>query len=189
MIAMLRSSIGCPGAAPGGKVLHHGLHAIKAFGKDRVGGFGGLEFLPQRAQVAADVGGQKPEDAVGGGAFGIQHRGRSVGCAVRGMDRRVAGVDFDQIMQDQHADHAVDLHAGARLIGQHQRIKRQMPGMFARVFGARAVADGGGAQHGLQAVGLVQKGQLPGQTVCHVCWAARWRVSAKPRSGGASHNR
>ncbi len=56
-------------------------------------------------------------------------------------------------------------HAGPGLIGQHQRIKRQMPGMFARILGARAIGQRRGAQDRFQPVRLVQKGELRGQPV------------------------
>ena len=79
--------------------------------------------------------------------FGGLCLGTAMGLAVLRMDRHVAHVDFHQIMQDQHPDHAVDIDAGRGLIGQHQRIKRQMPGMFARILAPRAVDKGGGTQH------------------------------------------
>ena len=57
--------------------------------------------------------GQEAEDPVGGACFGGLGRGTGMGLTVLRMDRHVAHVDLDQIMQDQHPDHAVDIHAGA----------------------------------------------------------------------------
>jgi hypothetical protein len=54
-----------------------------------------------------------------------------MGLAVLGMDRHITNVDFHKVMDQEHADHAVDLDLGVGLIGQDEGIKRQVPRMFA----------------------------------------------------------
>ena len=90
-----------------------------------------------------------------------------MGLAVLGMDRHITDVDFHKVMDQEHADHAVDLDLGAGLIGQDEGIKRQMPRMFARVFRAGAIDKGRGAQDRLEAISLVEKGKLGVKTVGH----------------------
>jgi hypothetical protein len=83
-----------------------------------------------------------------------------MGRAIGGMDRHIAGVDLDQIMQDQHPDHPVDPHPGPGLIGKRHGIKRQVPAVFGGIFAPRAVAKPAGTQHRFQPVGLVEKAEL-----------------------------
>ena len=131
-----RDVVGYPGAAAAFDIVHHRLHPVQRLGKDRVGGRRRLELFPQRAQLCPQVGWQQPKDAVCSAGFCLGRIRRRVGKAVCRVDRYIAHVDLDQIVQDQHPDHPVDAHIGAGLISQHHRIKRQMPAVFARVFPA-----------------------------------------------------
>ena len=180
--------IGDPRPAAGLQVGHHRLDAVERFGKAGVGCFGGFEFVPEGAELLRDVGGKKPEDAVGGAPFGGLRCIAGMGLPIRRMDRHIAHVDFDQVMDQQHADHAVDLHARPGLIGQNHRVKRQMPGMFARIFRPRPVAERGGAQHGFQAVRFVQKGELRRQPVRYRPVRLGGHVSATLHPGGGARN-
>ena len=55
---------------------------------------------------------------------GIRRRGLGDGQAFHVMiqvDRLIARVDLDQVVQDQHPHHPVDPHPLGRLVGQHHR--------------------------------------------------------------------
>ena len=76
-----------------GEVLIGRLEAVERLGETGVGGFGGFEFIPERAQICGLIGGQEREDARGGGLFGVGDGG-AVGI---GIERRVARVDLDVV--------------------------------------------------------------------------------------------
>ncbi len=82
-----------------------------------------------------------------------------MGLTVGRVQRHVAHVDLDQVMQDQHADGAVDIDAGLGLPLHHHRIEGQVPAMLGTVFLPRQVVERIRPLDRLQPVGLDQKVQ------------------------------
>ena len=155
--------IGDPAAPARGDVLHHRLRPVQRLGKDRIRGLVLLELGPQRAERLPLRIGQEAKDTRGGGRFGGKLRGTMMGGAIGGMDRHIAGVDLDQIMQNQHADDATDLDARPGIPRQNQRIKRKMPAVLGAVLVTRGITKRAGAIDRFQLIGLGQKGQPPAQ--------------------------
>lgn len=145
-----------PAAAIGLQIGDQRLYAVDGFGEDGVVGLGGFKLFPEGAVVVALVGGQDAKDAVRSFLFldGLNSR---IGAAV---DGGIACVNLDDVVQEDHLDHAPDVDGAYRMFSQRQSIKGDVPAMFGGVFAARGIAKGGGALDGLQPVGLGQKGQL-----------------------------
>jgi len=55
-------------------------------------------------------------------------------------DRRIACINLDQIMQKQHLDHPIDIYTISGMLAQDQRVKRDVPAVFAGVLMTRAIA-------------------------------------------------
>ena len=66
-------------------------------------------------------------------------------CTVLRMDRHVADINFNNIVQQQHFDDAGNVDTRPGLICKDLRIKSDVPTVLARVFKARTVAKRGGA--------------------------------------------
>ena len=175
-----------PAAAARREVLHRGLEPVERFRKAGCGGLIGFELFPRRAKIVAQVVGKDAKDTISGKLFLRFH----IGSVVAAENRVVACVNLYQIMQDQHLDDAGDVDIGARLIRQHQRIKRQVPAMFSRVFGPRRIAKQRPACDRLELVRFVQKGDLllksGGHTSAFLCTVRSKRLGHKvtPLCGG-----
>src|SRR6056297_3918898 len=86
-------------ADPAGRKVEIGrLEAIKRLGEPRVRRLASLEFIPEGAHVAVLFDRQKPEYAIRRRTF----RPRDGGAVGLSIDRGVAGVDLDQIVQQKH---------------------------------------------------------------------------------------
>lgn len=112
-----------PGAAVGRGVVQHRLEAIQGLGEFRVVAFGGLELQPQFAELAGLRLRQQAKDALGGEAFalGLAGMGR------RDVERHIAGIDLDDVVDQQHFDDARHVDRTGRVLGEHQRIDGEMP--------------------------------------------------------------
>lgn len=91
-----------PGGALGVGVEQHGVEAVAGGGETGLGGGAGLELVPEGAELDGLVGGEEAEDAVGGEALAgvlINHAGGVVG-------EGVAGVDFDEVVDEEHFENA-----------------------------------------------------------------------------------
>ena len=92
----------------------------------------GLELVPHGPQAGALVEWQHSEDPLGRellagfliGPTGLVH-GR--------VDERVAGIDLDEVVHEQHLDDAADIDRFVRVLGQHDGRQREMPRMLGRV--------------------------------------------------------
>jgi hypothetical protein len=143
--------------APAGlQVGHDGLHAVDGFREDGVVAFGRLELVPERATGVGLVGRKETEDPVGGRLFNRRLR---VG-VVAAVDRRVARVDFHEVVEEKHPEYAVDVDRAFGMFGKRQRIEADMPGMLGRVLVARAVMERGAAEDRLEPVGLREESEL-----------------------------
>ncbi len=135
------------------------LEAIERLGEAGIGGFGGFEFAPQVVQPLALLRRQPAEDHDRGVflAFGLQG----------GIDRveqgRIAALDFDQIVDQQHFDDPADSDRTHGVFGEDDAEQGQVPGMFGGVFTSRAVGDAIGADDAFQTVGFDKKAQLRAQ--------------------------
>ncbi|MPN23819.1 hypothetical protein SDC9_171212 [bioreactor metagenome] len=49
------------------------------------------------------------------------------------MEWNVAGVDLDDVVDEQHLDDAQDVDRAGRMLGEHQRIHGEVPGVFGAV--------------------------------------------------------
>ena len=112
-----------------------GLCAIYRTGENRIIAFACFELIPKRAHLGALIFRQKGKKTISGGDF----LGFFPGGIMGAVDRRVACVDFDKIMQKKHTDHPVDIHRAVGMFGKDHRIKRNMPAMFRRVFPPRQI--------------------------------------------------
>lgn len=135
--AIVGDAMAGPGGAVGAAVQKHGLEAIDGGGEFGFGGLSGFELIPECAELARLIFGQQAEDAVGGTRFAfvlIGHRGGVVG-------EGVAGVDFDEVVDDDHLQDAKDVEGrDVGVFGQDDHTKAEMPGVFGVVFVATAAS-------------------------------------------------
>jgi hypothetical protein len=82
---------------------------------------------------------------------------------VAAVDRRVARVDLDEVVEEKHSEHPVDVDGALGMFGERQRVEADVPGMLGRVLAPRAVVERGAAQDRLQPVGLGEEGHLGGE--------------------------
>ena len=89
-----RDSVVAPAPASGSGVQERRLDPVQSAGKAGVFAVAGLEFVPEAAQFRCEVGWQQAEDPVRRGLLGRRLRHG----IVIAVDRRVAGVDLDNVM-------------------------------------------------------------------------------------------
>ena len=77
---------------------------------------------------------KKPKNAICGPRLGQLSVSAAMCQTICGMNRDITDVNFDEIMDQQHLDHAVEINLWFGLIGQNESVKGQVPRMFARVF-------------------------------------------------------
>ena len=149
--AVVGDAVFFPTAALHAAVEQHRLEAVAGGGEFGLGRFLRLEFVPQPAKLARLVGGQQAEDAVGGDRLAlvlVDHRGVVVG-------ERVAGVDFDEIVDDEHFQDVEDVEARpVGVLGEHDDAEAEMPRMLGVVLGAAALGVERLAEDFLQLVAL-----------------------------------
>ena len=76
------------------------------------------------------------------------------------MDRKVADIDFDDVMDQEHPQHAVGIHGSAGVFAQQQGVHRQVPGMLRRVLPAAFVEQRRLPDDGFQAVDFPEEIEL-----------------------------
>ncbi len=108
------------------------LEAVERLGKPGIMRFRRFEFLPERVQPLALVVRQPAEDDDGGFflALGLE---RDIDRVEQGC---VAALDFDQVVDQQHLDHAADLDGACGIFGQDDAEQGQVPGVLGGVFAA-----------------------------------------------------
>jgi hypothetical protein len=76
---------------------------------------------------------------------------------------RIAAVDFDQVVNEEHRYDAKHINPLGRMRRQHEREERDMPTMLGGILAACAVGDAVAMDNGLEPVGLEQEAKLRGE--------------------------
>ena len=139
-----------------------GVEAVAGGGETGLRGGAGLELIPQGAKLDCLIGGKEAEDAVGGEALAgmlIYHASGVVG-------EGVAGVDFDEVVDEEHFENAQDVEReGVGVFGEHDDHEAEVPGVLGVVFGAAAVEQVGLAEDFFEFIDLEDEGDLVAETV------------------------
>ena len=151
-----------PTAALGAGVEQHGLEAVAGVGEFRFGRGARFKLIPQGAELAGLIARQEAEDAVGGAGFAVvlvDHGGGVVG-------ERVAGVDFNEVVNEPHFEDAQDIEVrDVCMLGEDHDAQAEGPRVFGVVFGAAAPRVDRLAENFLQLVALGDEGDLLGETL------------------------
>ncbi len=108
------------------KIADHRLNPVNRLGKDRVIAFGGFELIPQRPERPGLIRRQQPEDPVCRPLLDGFGQRRIMGS----VDRRVACINFNQIMDQKHPDDPGDIDGPIGMLGQRDGIECNMPAML-----------------------------------------------------------
>lgn len=150
-----------PAPAFGVGVEEHGLEAVAGVGKFRLGSGAGFELVPEGTELARLIGREEAEDAVGGADFAIVLCGGVDGVVGEG----IAGVDFHEVMDEAHFEHAEDVEVGdVGVFGEDDDAEAEGPGVFGVVLGTTALRVDRLAEYFLQFVALGDEGNLLGET-------------------------
>ncbi|KAK68889.1 hypothetical protein L500_3802 [Bordetella holmesii CDC-H643-BH] len=136
--------------------MQQGLQSVERFGKARVVAAAGFELLPQRVEGFALIGRQQCKDTQRGSLLTLGLAGLRR-CVMKGG---VAGIDLDDVVDQQHLDYAQHIDGRGGVLRQRERVQRQMPGMLGAVFAARRIDERRLAQDALELVYLSQEGEL-----------------------------
>src|SRR5690606_30702157 len=139
-----------PHGAFGVPVGEQGGEAVDGSGEPRLGGFAFFELVPQVPCPHGLVFGQEREDAARGGTFPFR-LGAHGGLVV---DVGVSGVDFHDVVHQQHVHHVVDVGARGGVFGEYASEYRHVPGVLGRVFAAGSVNEQRTPQYALELVDL-----------------------------------
>ena len=155
-------AVALPGGTLGVGVEQHGVEAVAGGGETGLRGGAGLELIPQGAKLDGLIGGKEAEDAVGGEALAgmlIYHASGVVG-------EGVAGVDFDEVVDEEHFENAQDVEGeGVGVFGEHDDHEAEVPGVLGVAFGAAAVEQVGLAEDFFEFIDLEDEGDLVAETV------------------------
>mmetsp|Transcript_18142 Transcript_18142/g.28179 ORF Transcript_18142/g.28179 Transcript_18142/m.28179 type:complete len:381 (+) Transcript_18142:1230-2372(+) len=163
-----------PSATIGFKITNHWLYAVNTFGKDGVIAFCGFKLVPQGAQLTGLICWKKAKYTVCRGTFG-----RFYGCdVVIAMDWAVANINLHQIMDQQHADHAIHIDVHFGVFRQDKCVERDVPAVTAAVFFAVSVEHIGCTIDGFQLIGFSEEGDLRGEAVAHSLVSADFMARA-----------
>ena len=112
------------GVTVGQAIQQHGVKAIAGGGKFGLGRRPGLELVPESAEFSILVGWEEAEDTVGGHGFA----GMLVDHVFRVVGKGISRVDFDQIVDQYHFQHAQHVEGLVdRMFGQGDDHERKMP--------------------------------------------------------------
>jgi riboflavin biosynthesis pyrimidine reductase len=156
-----RDVVRAPAAAAGMRVQDERLQPVEGVGISCLGGFGRLELLPSSAKGRGLVGWQHSEDPLGGGALALR-LGVVAGGVVR---KRVAGVDFHEVVNCDKFEHAQQVNAGGRVLEQRNRREREVPGVLRRILEPREIDERCATKDCFQLVRLNQKCDLPREPI------------------------
>lgn len=154
---LLRDAGGAPRAAITVHVLQERLQPVDRMSEARLRRSPILELIPERTQLRGLVVGQQAEDAVRRDS--LARLSRRAGLRI--VSERIAGIDLDEVVHDEHTDDVREIDSGWRLLVQEHRHQREMPGMLGAVLPSRPVRQLRPAQHRLEPVGLDEKAELP----------------------------
>ena len=143
-----------PALAPVVEVEQRRHGAVEGIGKARLGRRPGVEFLPQGEQAFALRRRQQVAKAA--------HSGKFLGVAglrvAFGIDEDVAGIDFAEIMHEQHLDHPVHVAArrrvGRECLGEEGDLPAVLGGVLVAVEPERTVL----ARHAFELVEFENEG-------------------------------
>ncbi len=149
--AIMRDAVTLPGRALRATVEQHGLKPIDGRGELGFGSRLRLELIPEGAKGTRLVRRQQAEDAGGrdGFAFVLVRHGRDI------VGEGVAGIDFHEIVDDEHFQHAKDIEIGdVRMFRKDDDAETEVPGVLGVVFGSAALRVDRLAKNFLQFVAL-----------------------------------
>src|SRR5690606_1683375 len=137
-----------------------GLEAIDGPGESRLGRLSGLKLVPERPELLRLVGGQEPKKALGCQLLPLVLLG-----AVVVVVEVVARVDLDNVVNEQHLDHASYVEGRGRgKLSQDHGHDGQVPRVLGGVFAARSVQQPVAAGDALELVDFPQEMQLTFKT-------------------------
>ena len=115
---------------------------------------------------------------------------RRLVCA-RGLvvDERVAGVDLDQIVHDQHLQHTEQIDGLRGVLGEHHRHQRQVPRVFGRVLASRSVGEPAPAFDALEPIGVEHELELCAQSRRRVGLRLTGALLSDPRVTGTEETK
>ena len=120
-----------------------------------------FEFLPPRAERVCLLSRQEAENALGRGAFFLGFQLARGGV----VDKGVARIDLDHVVDQQHRDDAPDVDLGGGVLREHEGHQRHVPGVLRVVFAPAGLDDQGVAEDALGLVDLDDKLELALQAV------------------------
>lgn len=105
-----------PRSAPAFEIAENGLNPVDGFGEDRIVAFASFEFPPQVREISRKALWKKAEEARRGCVFLFGLKPGIMGA----VDRHVACVDLDDVMEQHHLQHPVSGHRSDGMLGQNQ---------------------------------------------------------------------
>ena len=148
-----------PGAALRVEVVKLRDKAIERGGEARFRGRGALEFMPQRLKFLLLIGRQQSEDSLGCALLSL----RLITLGI--VDIRVAGIDFDDVVNENHPDDLADVEGLVGMLGENDRHKREMPAVLGGILTASAVQQISAPVDTLQLVEFKDEVELLRQSV------------------------
>ena len=89
-----------------------------------------LELVPQRPEFSSLVWRKQSEQTIRCGTFALHFVER----ASRVVEIRIAGVDFDDIVNENHFDHMRNIDRLIGVLRENHRCECEMPAVFGGVF-------------------------------------------------------
>ena len=129
------------------------LQAIQRLGELRIERLGCLELLSEGAQLVRLRRREQSENAFGRRALEL-----GLILTLCPVDRHVARVDLDDIVDQQHLDDSEHVDVTHRVVGQQDRVQREVPRVLRGVFSLRS---GGGRVDATREWLVGAKGEYP----------------------------
>src|SRR5688572_4620523 len=133
--------------------------SIERRGKARFRSDTRFELLPKPSKLLFLIRRQQPKNAICSAAF-------TVSLVILGViDICVAGIDFDDVVNEHHLDDFTDLEGFIGVLGQHHRQQREMPTVLGGIFTPAAIYQVSAPVNALQLVELKDEVKLPRQSI------------------------
>ena len=136
--------------------MQQGLQPVDGPREPGLGRLPRLEFVPECPEFLRLVRRQKPEYPIGGdllAGFLIGQRG----CVI---DERVAGIDLDDVVDQQHLQHARQVDGLVGMLRKHHGHQRELPAVLGVVFAPGSVEERRAAEHLLERLDLQDEQEL-----------------------------
>lgn len=159
------------------QVVDQGLQGVDGSGEGRLGRAPFFKLLPKRTQLCRLIFRQDAKQLRSALSFlfSLPLSG------LRGVEPGVAGIDFDEVMHQQHPRHFEPIERPrVCVLGQHYRHQGHVPGMLGCVLPPGPADDAVAAIHQLQFLGFLNERELTGEPVC-----VRVALHSLPPPGGA----